>query len=342
MLAGSDHIQVPDLLWTDPNLVDGAKLLWCHVRAASLEQQAFTYGDLRRRVGVSHNTLLRYLKALEVGQWLSWTGTGRHRLVCSTAQPEGGGALSLPVDLIADGRLAPPARWTWGLVRRHGGSCDYRLLREKTGHDQGSISKYLAQLRETGWLVGSIRRVNRRSQFDLKAVNPFAQRRKAELADLDRALQMAKNADGYSLGQCLMAWMVRVLVVETSMVENAEVVGLENLETGGRMHYDLYLPVFQVALEFQGPQHDGPTERFTDPHAYWAQYQRDSLKLGLSQKRGIKLLEIRPHELSFAHLRHLLQPWVPLAQDLSPRQHLYDRLDRVAASYRRKTARPAE
>lgn len=117
--------------------------------------------------------------------------------------------------------------------------------------------------------------------------------------------------------------------------------GLVHPETGGRLQFDLYLPDYHAALEFQGPQHDGPTERYADPDAYRAQRYRDLLKLALSTELGIRLIHIKPEDLSFKRLRELLAPWVPLQSGMTAKWHLYRRLDRAAVQYRGKAARYA-
>ena len=43
----------------------------------------------------------------------------------------------------------------------------------------------------------------------------------------------------------------------TYVVENGELNCLVNRKTGGRLQFDLLLPEYKVALEFQGPQHYG-------------------------------------------------------------------------------------
>lgn len=203
------EVRMPDRLWTDRSLADGAKILWCLLRGIQAHSQDLAYADLRDAVGITQS-LLRYIHALSERGWLEWRSSGVRCIRCTARNADGGSALSLPLDLISDRRLACSARLVWGVIRRHRTSFTYALLRDQTGHNRDSLSKYIRQLRETGWLVGSIYRKNRRTILQMTCVNPYAIQRELELKDLNRALELAKRQEGYSLGQCLMAWMVRV------------------------------------------------------------------------------------------------------------------------------------
>lgn len=249
------ELPVPDSLWTNAALTEGAKLLWCYLRVAGPERKHFTFTELRRATGLSQNSLLKHLKELATNRWLIWSKGDLRSIVCDTTGRNESAALSLPADLLFDRRLSHRAKWVWGVIRSLEGPFDHDLLRQKTGYAAKSLRKYLRQLCETGWVSAC----ERSAPFTPKAVNPLEIQRQAQLSELALRFEIARRQDGYSVGQCLLACMVELIAAESMIVENAEVTGLENKQTGGRMHYDLLLPKQKVALEFHGPQHDGPS-----------------------------------------------------------------------------------
>lgn len=62
----------------------------------------------------------------------------------------------------------------------------------------------------------------------------------------------------------------------------------------GRQSFDIYLPNRQIAVEYQGIQHDRPVERFGGEIAFQRQQERDERKRDLCRSHGVTLLEVRP------------------------------------------------
>lgn len=330
-------VEVPDLLWKDARLSEGAKVLWCYLRSGTVRR--YTFRELRSAVGISHNSLRTYLHDLGETGWLVWRKSSLRSLEFQVNELITEERITVPMELLLDCRMPHSAKWLWGVLHRTDSGLDYERLQQLSGCCHESITHYLTRLISHKWLVGDVQRIAQRVQFNLKAVNPFQIQRDAELADLERDLAIAKQRSGYSLGQCLMAHMVRVLSPGTLLLENAEVPGLKNLRTGYPLQYDLFLPAYGVALEFQGPQHEGPTELFPSEEAFTDQRTRDVVKLGLSAEKGITLIRVWTHQLSIPQLRELLDGKIPLTADLNGRQHLYERLEQVADNYRRAAQR---
>jgi len=331
------EVLVPDELWRNRNLTDGAKRLWCYLVAVAKRHQ-FAFHELRKVLRISQNSLVKYLASLAEHGWLSYRKTGLRSVHIEVARPHRSAAVKVPTDLLLDHDLPRASIWVWCLIRRHGGPFGYQRLRELTGYSQPTLSKYIRILRDRGWLEGSQRRVNRFVEFDLQAQNPQEIRRKAEIAQLEQGLELARRTEGYSQAQYIVARMLMLSLAEGSVVENAEVTGLDNPLTGGRMHWDAYVPEYKVAIEFHGPQHDRPTERYSDPEAYRSQRVRDLLKLGLATELGVRVVVLRVEDLSFERLWAKLDGLVPLKKDLDDQWHLKEYLERVAARYRRKVA----
>jgi hypothetical protein len=62
----------------------------------------------------------------------------------------------------------------------------------------------------------------------------------------------------------------------------------------GRQHLDIYIPSLNVAVEYQGLQHDEPIEYFGGAEGFKKNVNRDKKKLGLCQKNGVALIYVRP------------------------------------------------
>ena len=62
----------------------------------------------------------------------------------------------------------------------------------------------------------------------------------------------------------------------------------------GRQHYDVYLPDYKIALEYQGIQHFTPVSIFGGEKGYKKNIERDRYKKQLSKKNGVCLIEVLP------------------------------------------------
>jgi len=220
----------------------------------------------------------------------------------------------------------------------YAGSFRYDWLHEVTGYSRPTLVRHLHILRATRRLVGHERRVDHCAVFELRACNPFEEQRKADIADLEQGMATARRTQGYSLGQYLLARMVKFRLAYGTVMENVEVTGLDNPATGGRMHYDIFIPEFKVAIEFNGWQHQSVTELYPSADALRAQRQRDLLKRGIAMERGDTLLVVTPLDLSFERLDELLAGHVPLKPHSDDQWHIREHLDQAAAEYRKKAA----
>ena len=62
----------------------------------------------------------------------------------------------------------------------------------------------------------------------------------------------------------------------------------------GRQHLDVAIPALNVALEYQGAQHDRPVEFFGGETAWQQSQRRDAQKRRLCRRHGMHLIEVRP------------------------------------------------
>jgi len=61
----------------------------------------------------------------------------------------------------------------------------------------------------------------------------------------------------------------------------------------GQQHLDVYFPDLNIALEYQGKQHDEPVEYFGGNEAYLNQQKRDKKKKAKCDKNNCKLIYVR-------------------------------------------------
>lgn len=62
----------------------------------------------------------------------------------------------------------------------------------------------------------------------------------------------------------------------------------------GRQHYDIYIPEYRIAIEYQGDQHSRPIEYFGGQEAFIKGQERDRRKRELSNKNDIHQIDVYP------------------------------------------------
>jgi DNA-binding Lrp family transcriptional regulator len=330
------EIVVPDSLWANDRLSHGAKLLWCLLWLLRIEFPELTFAEIREVLGISQTSVIKHLRALADLGLIQWEKPGLRRIAYTVIRPGGQSSIVMPTDILFNPSLRTQAKWLWGIIRRLQAPFTYHLLRALTGYCRESINIYLAQLRQGGWLGEKQTRVNRYIHHDNAALNPCAEQRKTDLEAVDQCLREADGRDQYSKGQALLALYLKLGLRDGTVVENATMPGHFNPMTGGQFTYDIFIPEYNVVIEFHGLQHAGPTERFPDVEQFKSLRARDLMKAGLTWIDNRVLITIWPNELSFERLRERLEPWVPLKRDFRGQWHLHDRLEQIAKWYRQK------
>lgn len=328
-------IHVPDRLWADHTLPEGAKMVWCYLCALIHTRTIFTPKEIYRMVGISRHSLHHYLDILQAAGWLTFDRPALRTIRVALHTPRDGGYLILPSDVIFDLRIPRGACWTWGVIFRLGGQFTHQDLRTATGYSSDKLRRHIQHLTAHRWLVGGPQRRANKTVYVFRGANPHAVKRAAELRELERGLRVARETPGYSAGQFILARMIRAMSPGIRMIENAELTGLDNAETGGRMHCDLLFPDHNLVVEFHGYQHAGPTELYPDVEEFQALRRRDLLKRGLCQEMGLELVVVWPQNLSRDGIRRLLGHRLPFRDDVEEQWHIIEFLDRKAAQYRR-------
>lgn len=62
----------------------------------------------------------------------------------------------------------------------------------------------------------------------------------------------------------------------------------------GRQHLDIFIPDRDVAIEYQGEQHDRPIAFFGGDEAYKKNVERDRVKLAKCRRNGVRVIYVRP------------------------------------------------
>ncbi len=62
----------------------------------------------------------------------------------------------------------------------------------------------------------------------------------------------------------------------------------------GRQHYDVYIPKYRIALEYQGAQHFNPVAFFGGEESFARGQENDQRKRDISHKNGVTLIEVLP------------------------------------------------
>lgn len=246
----------------------------------------------------------------------------------------------VPVDLLTDCRVGVQARVLYGVLqltpefRNPTGQFSYAHLSSLTHASLTTVRLAVGELVQTAWLRAT--QLNHRAPIHFSLQNPVTARIEA---DVTRARQRLEEAP--FLGEALMREYLSLLADSDDFEDNAAPGFLVNPFTDERMELDRFYPP-GVAFEFNGPQHYGPTDRFSGADAA-RQRGRDYIKLGICVTRGISLLVIHPEDLTMKAMRQKIGDLLPV-RDLHGRQPLIDFLESVSRRYRlaaRRGRRPA-
>lgn len=190
-----------------------------------------------------------------------------------------------------------------------------------------TLRQTLHELDAAGW--AEVIQPNRRAHVNFRLCHPEQDRVARDLADL----QVRLGEAGFR-GEAIMKEYLSLLVDSQEYRDNVRPGFLINPLTDERMELDrYYFP--SVGFEFQGRQHDQVTERFPSADQLRLQQARDLIKEALCARQGIKLVTVRPQELTLAAMRAKVEPLLPL-RDLTGQAELVRCLERESRRYRKK------
>lgn len=144
------------------------------------------------------------------------------------------------------------------------------------------------------------------------------------------------------VGEWLMKALLDLMIHDSQCDDNARPPWMVSGIGGGRLEFDRWYFVAEIVFEFQGSQHTGIGGPYAPNEASLArQVENDYLKAGICAREGIRVIEVYPHELSFASLSQKLRgiiPLMPVPED----SLLVQTLSRMCRSYVNYVARKAK
>jgi len=299
---------MPARLLLDGDLSASAKLLWLTGRLCD----DWSPAGLQRISGLARGTVLKGLTELRAAGWFAHTTRGERKVV-------------VPGDLLTDVRLGVNARLLYGVLQLAEGPCSYAGLSSLACMSPNTVKRAVGELVRAGWLQVSQPHKYAPVRFVLS--HPQAARDQAELEAARQRLEEAPY-----LGEALMREFLSLLIDSDAFEENASPGFLVNPWTDERMQFDRFYPP-DVAFEFNGPQHYGPTGRFSGESAA-RQRGRDYMKMGICVERGIRLVIIHPEDLTLKAMSAKLGDHLP-RRELTGHEPLIRFLEAVSRRYRR-------
>ena len=315
-------VQVPGPLLLDRNLAESAKLVWMFCK---LEAHAPAPKVLESRSGLSRHTVHRALAQLQSTGWLP-APTG-------CAEGAASGVADVPGDLLFDQRSGFRAKVLYAYLQLipgwHGqnGRFTYPELSRLTGADRKSLKRAVHALQATGWLRAEQWGKFSPVRFTLR--NPALEWQQGEVLAATRRLEEAPF-----VGEALMREYLNLIVDSDMFIDNSRPGFLVNPYTDEKLEFDRYYPT-RVAFEYNGPQHEGPTDRY--PEDTWKQQGRDYIKAGICAARGIHLVVVQAADLSLAAMQQKVASLLP-RRDLDGHALLIGFLEMMSELYRRRAA----
>jgi hypothetical protein len=330
-----DTVEMPASILLAPELSASAKLVWIYVRfETQLRPDEGHVGgqspptELARTLtkgssGFTAPTVRRALRQLATAKLLADRPGG--------SQAEPGGSASLPADLLLDTRLGMWGKLSYGILQLTPGFRDPRgeftfpSLSSLAGISVNTLKQAARVLQQTGWL--KVTRGKKFAPIHFSLQNPAADQREQRMAAMDRRLAELKPH-----GEALMQEHLNLLINSDEYEQNVRPGFLVNPYSGEKMEFDRYYPG-KAAFEFQGEQHDGPTDLCPSESMVAKQQARDAIKMDICKRRKITLILLRREDLTLATIRQKVAGVLPL-NDVDPSDPVVVHLEELSLAYR--------
>lgn len=348
----ADLVRVPVRLLLDSRLLPSAKLLWMALRTG-LGGIPATIAALERDTGISSKTLRKGLAQLGAFGWLAVGEAGGPEVKTApetigavalpgvaappaAAAPPGAGApderaVPVPTGLVGDRRVGVQGKLLYGSLRllpgfRYpSGQFTYPQLGLFTGTSPHTLKRAVGELVQAGWLHAN--QDSRLAPLIFTLRHPERDRARAEVISARKRLTQAPFQ-----GEAIMREYLSLLIDSEDYEDNASPGFLVNPRTGAPLELDRFYPP-DLAFEHNGPQHYGPTERFSAESAD-SQMVRDHIKLSICNRRGIRVVIIHSEDLSLEAMRQKVSGLAPV-RDLTGHAHLVAFLEAKSLRYRK-------
>lgn len=308
-----NYAEMPVTLLLTHELSTSAKLVWAilYIDEQLEQRHRLSPSRLEQRTGLCRKTVR---DAIESMQALGWYSPDPRVHLPKLA----GHRVSIHAGLLVNTSLKAGSRLMYGWLQATTAyqtrSCQFTYveLSRELGLGLKSVRCWVKELVDADWL--HTQQKNQVTAISLKLRNPIKER---FTRMLERTLWRLEK--GENIGEVLAQEICSVTFDDDDCSNNDEIQYLQVLETGGQMHFDRKYHSADVAIEFNGRQHDEPDEKY-DAEAVRLQKERDERKRRICDDRGIRLIIIRPEELSFEAI-------IEKVGDLLPRRELYDCAD---------------
>lgn len=323
MAARSVPVHLSYLL--SPDLTASMKLVWLGLQLDKPSKRSPTY--LRRQTGISFPTIRKALARLKAPC---------RPYIAPEAKELSQTRVWVPRDLITDRRLPAMARVIYCVLlglnkqRRTDILSSYVAIAKVVRLQARTVRRAVLQLVDAGWLAISQR--SQRAPIYFSFPDPKAARQAAELRRAEQRLEKSKYQ-----GETLALLWCDSLVDSTNYKDDYFPSAFTNPETNELLQADRYYFDHKVAIEFNGPQHDGPTELFPEPVAR-AQIARDRTKQQICARQGIALITVRPEDLTLRRMQRILGRFLPL-REAAPNEPVISLLERRSLRYRQAIGR---
>lgn len=333
------EIKVPVSLLLAKELLPSARLVWMLHQLLGAPR-ATDPAPLQETSGLSRPTILKALAQLAAGDWaLPPTAEPRPGPKPGTSPPTAprphtptptARGVSVPGPLLCDWRMGAFARVLYCVLKtapgfqQEQGQITITALCARTGASRNTVKQGIRDLVQAGWLKAD--QTHKRAPVAFTLFKPVDVQAESEVA-----ASRGRYTAALHRGEALMKEYLSLLVDSQEYDDNARPGFLSNPLTGQRMEFDRFY-LSGVAFEFQGPQHDGPTEGVSEEEAS-QQRARDLMKRGICSERGITLVEVRLRDLSLEGMKRKVGQLLPL-RDLAGHERLIANLEATARRYR--------
>lgn len=316
---------VPEALLLDPRLSATDKLVWIILRLLTSLRITGPVSDaaLAQRCGLSRDSIRKGRLRLRATHWLYGPRSRGWR----------GRWARFPLGLLVDHELTNQAKILYAVLQVTEGFQDsqglftYRQLSNLTGLHPSTVKRAVRQLVNRRWL--KIKQNNPRAPIHFVLEDPVVEKNKRLIGSMELRLKRASH-----LGEQITREFFNVLVDRVDFEDESSPGFLVNPYNDTEMRFDRYYP-HDAAIEFNGPQHYGTTEKYPDPVEVLKQQARDAIKKAVCQSRGIHLMILHAEDLTLPVLRKKVDGVLPL-RNLDEYGPLIAHLESIARSYRER------
>lgn len=321
-------VRSPETLWLDSRLSHPARLVWLTLAFLGPSR----HGQVVAFSRLSEHPVRKALAQLTAIGW----ATARASIYQAAVALPSDKRVRIPADLIRS-NLSEQARLLYGLLQltpgcKNGatGQFQYPALAGMATSHINTVKRAIRELSGSGWLTAS--REHQLDPFRFQLLRPAT-------APLQTAATLAKRSlrDAKHTGQEIMRQWLTLLVADDNPDDDATPEWLVNPATHGQLEFDRFYPAHNVAFEYNGPQHYGPTEKFPSQAEADAQRMRDLIKAGLCLYKDVPLVIVHKQDLSLAGMQAKVGRLLPLRK-LHGHRRLIDFLERVSRQHRGREA----